>query len=599
MTRDVPSGTAPRRPRGGGGLHRKPTGTARTLLRPVFSAHRPTLVRLFLWSLLGTVPVLLSGQLVAASLDHGFLRDDAAVGFGALGCYGLVMVGGAFGSRQAVPHMARVTEAVRDHLVRVSVRGSILQAVAAGQQPRTSAVSRITDQTERARQLLANLLMTASTSGFTFGAAIVGLSTLAPVVGLLLVPVALVAAVALVRLSLAWRRRYSRSLDTEERLADEAGRVVGGIRDVVACAATGRAAGDLEERLRTNAEAAASVGVVGGARNGVIAFTARMPLMLLLALAPWLVSSGALSPGQLVGAATYLITSLEPALRVLVQSIGNLGLELATVLRRLSAFGQVPVLAAGGTAAPEAARGADLDLHRVTFRYGPHSEPVLHDASFRIESGEHLVIVGPSGIGKSTLVNVLSGLESPESGAVRLAGTDLGELSTDWLRRTVALVPQEAYVFAGTLRENLTYLRPDADQRRLDHVVRVLGLGELVRRHGGYDGEPLHPGALSEGQRQLITLARVHLSPARVVILDEATCHLDPVTEERVEHAFRRREGTLIVIAHRISSALRARRILVLDTGGLHSGTHDGLVRDSSTYANLVGHWNGDGGDGA
>jgi len=145
-------------------------------------------------------------------------------------------------------------------------------------------------------------------------------------------------------------------------------------------------------------------------------------------------------------------------------------------------------------------------------------------------------------------------------------------------------------VFAGTLRENLTYLRTEASDEDLDAAVRLLGADALIRELGGYDAE-LDPSPLSAGERQLITLVRAYLAQAPLVILDEATCHLDPVAEARVEQAFAERPGTVIVIAHRMSSALRARRIVVLDGSQVILGTHDELLVRSSLYRDLIGHW--------
>ncbi len=153
------------------------------------------------------------------------------------------------------------------------------------------------------------------------------------------------------------------------------------------------------------------------------------------------------------------------------------------------------------------------------------------------------------------------------------------------------LLPQEAYVFAGTLAENIRYLRPAAARTELDVAADAVGLTPLVSRLGGYDA-PVNPAALSAGERQLIALTRAYLSPAPVAILDEATCHLDPAAEERAEAAFARREGTLIVIAHRITSALRARRVLVLDGIRAQAGDHESLLAGSAMYRDLFGHWN-------
>jgi ATP-binding cassette subfamily C protein len=118
----------------------------------------------------------------------------------------------------------------------------------------------------------------------------------------------------------------------------------------------------------------------------------------------------------------------------------------------------------------------------------------------------------------------------------------------------------------------------------------VVGLTALVTRLGGYEAE-VDPAALSAGERQLIALARAYLSPARLVLLDEATCHLDPAAEAAAEDAFAARPGTLVVIAHRMSSALRANRVLVLDGDSADIGTHDALLRRSALYRDLVGYW--------
>jgi ATP-binding cassette subfamily C protein len=198
--------------------------------------------------------------------------------------------------------------------------------------------------------------------------------------------------------------------------------------------------------------------------------------------------------------------------------------------------------------------------------------------------------VGPSGIGKSTLAGLVAGLLRPLAGEIRLGGVPLTEIPAADLPRYRVLIPQEAYVFAGTLGENLGYLVPGASPAALDASVGAVGLRDLVRRLGGYQAA-LRPAELSAGERQLIALARAHLSPARLAILDEATCHLDPVAAARAESAFAARPGTLIVIAHRISSALRADRVLVLDGGRAAIGDHAALLGCSPLYRDLVGHW--------
>lgn len=231
-------------------------------------------------------------------------------------------------------------------------------------------------------------------------------------------------------------------------------------------------------------------------------------------------------------------------------------------------------------------------LDGVTFRYGPHAEPVLRNLTLTIPSGDHLAIVGPSGIGKSTLAGLLCGLLRPESGTVTLGGAGAADLPAERLAQLRTLIPQEAYVFTGSVWDNLTYLCPGATVRQVENAMVALRMQQLVAQWGGLAAE-LVPAALSAGERQLVALVRAYLSPAPVAVLDEATCHLDPVAERQAEEAFADREGTLIVIAHRVSSALRARRILVLDGVNAAVGDHLTLMSTSPLYRELLGHWQG------
>ncbi|HEY8200925.1 MAG TPA: ATP-binding cassette domain-containing protein, partial [Actinomycetota bacterium] len=188
---------------------------------------------------------------------------------------------------------------------------------------------------------------------------------------------------------------------------------------------------------------------------------------------------------------------------------------------------------------------------------------------------------------------LVAGMLRPERGEVVLGGAPVLGIGRSALAGRRVLIPQEAYVFSGSLRENVAYLAPDVPDAVLDGAVDELGARPLVERIGGYDAE-LEPASLSAGERQLLSLVRAYVAPAPVVLLDEATCHLDPPAEERAERAFARRGGTLVVVAHRISSALRARRILVLDGAEAVVGTHEDLLAASPLYRDLVGCWTGD-----
>ncbi|MFD5230193.1 ATP-binding cassette domain-containing protein [Streptomyces qaidamensis] len=255
-----------------------------------------------------------------------------------------------------------------------------------------------------------------------------------------------------------------------------------------------------------------------------------------------------------------------------------------------------PALAGRGLPLPlPAQNGPDeeappaLSLTSVTFAYGPAGTPVVQDLGLVLPRGAHLAVVGPSGAGKSTLTALVAGLLTPSHGTVRVGGHPVPGPEAAAGR---VLIPQEAYVFGGTLAENLAYLRPDpVPEEELLAAAEAVGLAPLAGRLGGL-GARVDPTALSAGERQLVALARAWLSYAPLALLDEATCHLDPETEERAERAFAARPGgTLVVVAHRISSARRAGRVLVMDGRNTACGSHEELMRSSALYRDLVGSW--------
>nr|WSX48048.1 ABC transporter ATP-binding protein/permease [Streptomyces sp. NBC_00974] len=572
--------------------------------RRFLRGRKGTLGRLAAWSLLESAHTFLGGYGVARALDDGFLAGSSATGLAWLAAAGVGALLGGIALRGVFTELADLVEPLRDGLVRRAVRQALDRAVGdPARAPGTGAVSRLTQQTEMARDSFAGLVLTARSFVFTAVGAFAGMAALAPVLLLVVLPPLLLGTAAFLATLRPMASVQRRSLDTDEELSDRLGAVAEGLRDIVACGGQTAVEAGVDPLIATQERLVGRLAHWTALRTLALGTAGRLPVIALLAASPWLLARG-ITAGTLAGALTYLVQALLPALNTLMAGVGSAGTRLLVVLERFcdplppAEEDVSPAKPQGNvhTGRPVAADVAAAELRGVTFAYGPGAAPVLDALDLVVRPGEHLAIVGPSGIGKSTLTALLAGMLSPGAGTVLVAGAaarrEPGATGPD-PRRT--LLPQQAYVFTGTVRENLTHLAaspgvPEPGDAQVRRAVSDLGLEALVERLGGLDGE-VSPRRLSRGESQHLALAAAYLSPAPLLLLDEATCHLDPRAEERAERVLAERPGTLVVVAHRISSAARADRVLVLDGTRAVCGTHAQLPGRSPLYRDLVGMW--------
>jgi ATP-binding cassette, subfamily C, bacterial CydCD len=315
-------------------------------------------------------------------------------------------------------------------------------------------------------------------------------------------------------------------------------------------------------------------------------------------LAVVLTGAGLVLAGRLDSGMLPLLTLLAMSAFVPVWEIAQVGRQLADTLgatRRVYAVHSEPVAVRDGpgVGSERVPSAPALEMSGVSFAYPGRRRPALADVSFTVAAGSTVALVGPSGAGKTTVASLFLRFWDPDTGVVRMGGHDLRRYGLDELRRRIALVAQDTYLFNDTLRGNILLARPGASPAELLAAVEKASLGPLVATlPDGLETIVGERGAqLSGGQRQRVAIARAFLKDAPILILDEATSHLDAVNEQLVRAALDvlARDRTTVVIAHRLSTVRDADQIIVLEEGRVaETGTHQRLLEGGGLYAHLV-----------
>lgn len=303
--------------------------------------------------------------------------------------------------------------------------------------------------------------------------------------------------------------------------------------------------------------------------------------------------AGDLSVGQVVAFTNYLLTTMTPL--VLMTMLSNVwAAGLASAERVGEVFETVPEVqdAPHAVALPMTAQPS-VAFDAVSFHYnGNQSEPVLQDICLRAEPGQTIAILGATGAGKSSLVNLIPRFYDVASGSVCVAGRDVREVTNDSLLAHVGIVPQESILFSGTVRDNIRYGRPDAGEDEVIAAAKAAQAHEFISRMPqGYDTHVEQRGAnLSGGQKQRMAIARALLTRPKILILDDSTSAVDVETETKIQEALEatRHERTTFIVAQRISTVLKADKIIVIDQGRIVAeGTHRDLLASSPIYQEI------------
>jgi ABC-type multidrug transport system fused ATPase/permease subunit len=308
----------------------------------------------------------------------------------------------------------------------------------------------------------------------------------------------------------------------------------------------------------------------------------------------WLVIDGNMTVGTLFAFTLYLSNFFDPVQQL--SQLYNTFLSATAALDRvIGVLDEEPEIVDAPDAHELPRIHGDVRFEHVTFGYGV-LPPVLHDVDLEVPAGTTVALVGHTGAGKSTIAKLLARFYDPRAGRITIDGRDIREVTQASLRSQLGIVPQEGFLFAGTVAENIAFGRPEASRAEIEAAASAVGVDGFVDTlPARYDTELGERGfRLSLGQRQLVAFARALLADPRILILDEATSSVDIGTERRIEQGLRRLLAgrTAFVIAHRLSTIQRADVIVVLDHGRIvEQGSHDELIAARGTYKRLYGDW--------